>query len=850
MNDKEQIRERIQAFFDGSDPMERIIKIECGYNDDKVTIIYRREDGKKRVKKEPFRPFVWAKQSACRELFGGDKKVIKQKLETWGIECKGLRINRDDGTVPERMKNGYRVLFQAKQSMTYSKFMDFFKEGGMPIYPNQRDRNYGRKDYMAVSPVEQFMIYTGKRQFKGYDDYDDLVRMQWDLETEGLDPEKDAISQIGVRTNKGFEKVIKVEGIGEEKRINEIKAIREFFQIIHDIQPDVISGHNTENFDWNFIDVRLKPIGGLESISKDYLPRGVYKKKKQQVLKLGGEMEYYYPTVMWGYDLTDSLFAVRRAQAIDSNIKSANLKYITKYSGLNKKNRVYVPGKLINSTWEDKTLSYIFNDENGNWMKYDSTKTYTDDNGQEISRYSENNDGTIIDNKTGENFELTSGRYIVERYLLDDLYETDKVELQYNQSNYLVSKMIPVPFEKVCTMGTAAIWKYIMMAWSYENNLAIPEIIAKRPFVGGLSRLIKVGYVDKVIKYDMNSLYPSIELTYGIRNEVDVMDVLLAMLEYVLTKREYFKEQKAIHGNNIEKLKLVLKSETDNSKIDEIEKKIKDEKKLKNSANTLQLPLKILGNSYFGGSSCGTPFPWTDTNCIGPEQTTCTGRQILRLMIYYFSNISKFDNGKKLGEEYNYMPIVGDSFTGDTPLFIKYNDSGLIDIKPISSLINEKEIMIDGIGREYDYSAKKYKVLCRSGWVSPEYIYRHNTDKSVYRVSDGDMVVDVTEDHSLFDYKKKKLKPKDVSEKTKLEYYKQKICHAEIDISEDKIKIMAKLCNNGKLNVIPIEILNSNRCAKTKFLSCLDFGLVKPNAKNKTFMAGLQFLMNSCNFNV
>jgi uncharacterized protein YprB with RNaseH-like and TPR domain len=832
MNDKEQIRERIQAFFDGSDPMERIIKIECGYNDDKVTVIYRREDDKKRVKKEPFRPFVWAKQSACRELFSGDKKVIRQKLETWGIECKGLRINRDDGTVPERMKNGYRVLFQAKQSMTYSKFMDFFKEGGMPIYPNQRDRNYGRKDYMAVSPVEQFMIYTGKRQFKGYDDYDDLVRMQWDLETEGLDPEKDAISQIGIRTNKGFEKVIKVEGIGEEKRINEIKAIREFFQIIHDIQPDVISGHNTENFDWNFIDVRLKPIGGLESISKDYLPRGVYKKKKQQVLKLGGEMEYYYPTVMWGYDLTDSLFAVRRAQAIDSNIKSANLKYITKYSGLNKKNRVYVPGKLINSTWEDKTLSYIFNDENGNWMKYDSTKTYTDDNGQEINRYSENNDGTIIDNKTGENFELTSGRYIVERYLLDDLYETDKVELQYNQSNYLVSKMLPVPFEKVCTMGTAAIWKYIMMAWSYENNLAIPEIIAKRPFVGGLSRLIKVGYVDRIIKLDFNSLYPSIELTYGIRNEVDVMDVLLAMLEHVLTKREYFKEQKAIHGSNADKLKEQIKTVKDILEKEELEGKLSSEKKKKNAANTLQLPLKILGNSYFGGSSSGTPFPWTDTNCIGPEQTTCTGRQMLRLMIYHFSNLSTF-NGQNLGEDFNYTPIVGDSFTGDTPLFIKYNDSGLIDIKPIASLIDEQNIEVDGIGREYDYSPKNYKVLCRSGWVSPSYIYRHVTDKPIYMVSDGDMIVEVTEDHSLFDSDHNKIKPNEINEDTRLEYNK-------IDIFSDFNNIE----NSSEFNDTWLFLLNATIAIKKQFIDSVDIGRFK---NDKVSMAKVLFIRNCVN---
>ena len=30
----------------------------------------------------------------------------------------------------------------------------------------------------------------------------------------------------------------------------------------------------------------------------------------------------------------------------------------------------------------------------------------------------------------------SSGRYIVERYLLDDLWETDKVELKLNESTF------------------------------------------------------------------------------------------------------------------------------------------------------------------------------------------------------------------------------------------------------------------------------------------------------------------------------------------------------------------------------------------------------------------------------
>jgi len=802
-------KEQIDAFLSGSDPMEHIIKIECGYDEDKVSIIYRDAKNQKRIKRENFFPFVWCKQNTAQNLFNGDRQKIKQFMSSYGIGCKPLRINRDDGTVPQRMENGYRLIFFAKVPMTYNKFMDFFKNGGRPIYPGQRDRNYGLKEYIAVSPVEQYMIQTGRRLFKGYDDYDDLLRMEWDLETEGLDPQINAISQIGIRTNKGYEKIITITGEGEEKQKNELRAICEFFEIIKELQPDILTGHNTENFDWNFIDVRLGLLNlKMGDFSLKYFRKGVYKKKKQQVLKLGGEMEYYYPTIMWGTNLTDSLFAVRRAQAIDSNMKSATLKYVTKYSNIAKKNRVYVPGKIINTTWEDLNSDYAFNDENGHWFKVDEKiLNKTNDNGQ--LRYSlceENGKKILIDHENDEKFEFVTGRYIVQRYLLDDLWETDKIELRYNQSNYLVGKMLPVSYEKMCTMGTAAIWKYIMLAWSYEHGLAVPELISQKSFTGGLSRLLRVGYVDRIVKLDYNSLYPSIILTFGIRSEIDLMDVMSALLNYILTQREYYKELKGKYGDEADELAKRIKEEADKlteAMLNDLKDKQQTAKMLKMRNDKMQLPLKITGNGFFGSYGSGGVFPWSDLECA--EETTCTGRQMLRLMISHFTNIG-------------YTPIVGDSFTPDTPLFIKYDDTNLIDIKPISELISEKDIQIDGLGREYDYSNKNFRVLCRQGWCKPSYIYRHKTTKDIYRVSDNNMIVDVTEDHSLFDCHGNKITPKEINTKTRLEYY-----------SENIYNMFNTLTETDKMSDTWLWLLNATIDIKKQFINSIQIDKYKVN---------------------
>ena len=40
----------VNGFLNGRDPMERIISIECGYNEEQVSIIYVNSNNEKRVK--------------------------------------------------------------------------------------------------------------------------------------------------------------------------------------------------------------------------------------------------------------------------------------------------------------------------------------------------------------------------------------------------------------------------------------------------------------------------------------------------------------------------------------------------------------------------------------------------------------------------------------------------------------------------------------------------------------------------------------------------------------------------------------------------------------------------------
>lgn len=795
----------VNLFLEGHDPMEHIISIEIGYDDAKANIIFVDSDGKKKIRLEDFKPFVWVKNSACLRMFGGKRGTLRKKLNEYNITIKPLYTCTVDNPYPsDRLNNGYKYLFQATKRMSFGKFQSFFQEAGTPIYERKKnnDDNTKNNEIMTVTPVEQFMIATGKRMFKGYEGYDELHRVTFDIETGGLDPRKDCIDQIGIRDNRGYENIITITGSTiEEKNRNEILGIEKFISIIAELKPDTVAGHNTENFDFNFFIVRCEVLGfSFEEISEKYLKYPIYKKKKASILKLGGEVETYFPTVIWGTNVLDSLHATRRAMALDSNFEKANLKYATKYLKLNKKNRVYVPGDIINDTWSIKEKVFAFNDDNGDWY-----------------RVSE-------ENPIKDGYELMSGKYIVERYLKDDLYEADKVELKLNESNFLVSKILPTSYTRCATMGTAGIWKLIMLAWCYENQLAVPANDDNARFTGGLSRLLITGYKNKIVKLDFNSLYPSIMLTWWVSTKLDITNIMLHLLNYVLTQREKYKGLKKEAGKKADKLEEQLNlgnlsEEEKNALSSEIQKwkseKIGNDKK--------QLPLKILGNSFFGSYGCPMIFNFGDLSCA--EKTTCIGRMSLRLMIYHFT---------KLG----YEPIVGDSVTGDTPLVIKYNSNGLIDFKPIEEIYD-----VNGVGktdseRKYDLSEKPYKVLCRTGWSDVKYVYCHETDKDIYNVTEGKMSVDCTSDHSLFTEDKKEIKPTDITKETKLEYVSMKKGIVLLSTDLSKARLMGKMISNGVLNRVPTIILNSDEKCMRVFIK----NVIVPKNASKTLIAGLNYI--------
>jgi DNA polymerase elongation subunit (family B) len=620
--------EEIKSFLEGNDPEEHIVAIEFDYQKDCIYKIKEIPDKGKSIVKDSLIAFAWVGDLRGLNFYQGSKALQKEAMSKYGIVIDKLRT---DGN--EQLEKG--LTFLVKSMKGYRSLTQFFKDGGIDPWGEK-----AKDKFIMLTPTEQFLVSKEKRLFKGFEDYNTVTRLVFDLETTSLEPKDGRIFMIGIKTNKGYRKVIECTNDDEER-----KGIAEFFKIIDELKPSIISGYNSFNFDWKWIYERCEILNiDIKRIAKTLNSQRPIS-QKDSMLKLGNEVERFVQTQMWGYNNIDIIHSVRRAQAINSSIKEAGLKYITKHINAEAKDRVYIDHNKIGSMYRDKEEHWL-NIENGNYKKIGVDP--------KIDEVCERRSDIYI---------KTTGDDLVERYLDDDLEETLLVDEQFNQGSFLLASLLPTTYERVSTMGTATIWKLVMLAWSYKNGLAIPAKKEKRNFVGGLSRLLKVGYSRDVLKLDYSSLYPSIQLTHDVFPESDITGVMKGLLSYFRDTRIMYKNLSA-------------------------EWKSKDVK-ISQKYDNFQLPVKIFINSLFGALSAPQVFPWGDMD--RGEMITCTGRQYLRMMINFFTergyNASVMDtdginfsvpsgveNRRYVGKGLNWLVEEGKEYVGADADVAEFND--------------------------------------------------------------------------------------------------------------------------------------------------------------------------------
>lgn len=669
MQENLQVIHEIGKFLRGhNEKLKYIVNVETFNYHNYANCIIHEPNHPPYIHKQKFTPFLYLKniKNYGINLYGGDKEAIKGNMEKYGIKIEKLKT----GNQP-RLEKGYSI--KISSDISYSSINNFLKAGGLDMWQQDEDKeNKNKHLFHTLTLEEQFFISTGARLFKGIEEYVGVHKMIFDIETTGLKAFNCRVFMIGIRDNRGFEILLTVgkENDDFEERI----LIEKFFNMIDKIKPAIIAGYNSEEFDFYFILERAKILGLINeekygrlikyisdfktTLSDHKDDNGKYRhvltRKPNSSVKFGNSAERYTATQMWGYSVTDILHAVKRTAAVNTEIKNNRLKYIAKYEDVAKPDRMHIQGDKIYEYWKDNKI-FIVNPVNNEYEKI--PLQYQDDaikflELQEKKEKVSINDYTVLRSEIlptinkefldwqrsrierfTNKYKFIRGIDIVERYLLDDLWETDKIDTLYNQSSFLLAKIVPTTYSRVSTMGNAAVWNLLMTTWSYEKGLAIPIPDENESFSGGLARCYRKGLNKRIVKLDFESLYPMLQLTYGIFPQFDITGVMKMMLLYLSTTRNIYKNLasgKTLKPDQVGLLKLI--DESIYNKYVTVGKFTDEEKNL---FKVKQLPIKIINNSFFGALGSAILFNWSDNVCA--SRITCSGRIHLRQMIMWFT---------------------------------------------------------------------------------------------------------------------------------------------------------------------------------------------------------------------
>lgn len=209
-------------------------------------------------------------------------------------------------------------------------------------HPLRHVRELGQQAVLAISPNEQYLVSTGRTYFRDLA-FDQLRRMQFDLETTGLSPERNRIFLIAIRDPSGVTETLEANGEGDAA---EADLIRRLIDKIRTVDPDVIENHNLHGFDLPFLQRRASLLGVPLSLGRTGLP-GLLQRPAQYGTVSSTHADRRIRFVAPGRELIDTLDAVRRYALATPDLTEHGLKAVARHLGIAKPDREYIPGEQI-----------------------------------------------------------------------------------------------------------------------------------------------------------------------------------------------------------------------------------------------------------------------------------------------------------------------------------------------------------------------------------------------------------------------------------------------------------------------------------------------------------------------
>lgn len=337
-----------------------------------------------------------------------------------------------------------------------------------------------RADRHVLPPDEQFLVATGATYFRDLA-FAQLRRLQFDLETTGLDPDQDRVFLIAVRPPDGEVELLEARGTDDAA---EAALLHDFMACVRTHDPDVFENHNLHGFDLPFLHRRAEHLGVSLVLGRlDGVPLQERAAMRGARSRTDADRRVRY--VAPGRECIDTLDAVRRYDFASRDLPSHGLKAVARHFGVAGPDRERIPGDRIHAVWQ-----------------------------------------TDPDR--------------VRRYARADVEEVEGLARLLGGAAFALARMAPRRYERLADAGpaTGVIDPLLLRAYLRAGE-ALPAYAASDGTVhsGAALLLFTAGVAHRVVKVDVASLYPSLMRAFRIGPARDHLGALLFFVDRLVEQR-------------------------------------------------------------------------------------------------------------------------------------------------------------------------------------------------------------------------------------------------------------------------------------------------------------------------
>ncbi|MEX0746488.1 MAG: DNA polymerase domain-containing protein [Rhodothermales bacterium] len=331
--------------------------------------------------------------------------------------------------------------------------------------------------YAVTNAAQQYLIQSGRTLFKGMT-FEELHRLQLDIETYS---EQDFSS-----AHRPEDRILLIalhdnrgwSHVIDSRELSEEGMLRTLVEVIRQEDPDVIEGHNILGFDFPYILERARRYGVRLSIGRD----GSVPRTFPSSTRFAERSIDFTAVEIAGRHVIDTYFQVLSYDVVKRDMPAYGLKAAARYFGFASDGRTYIEGGEIAQVWQT-----------------DADRVVT--------------------------------------YALDDVIETERLARHLSGSTFYLTQIVPMPYGQASRVGPAAKIESLFVREYLRRKESLPQSEWGTQSTGGYTDVFFTGVTGPIVYADVESLYPSIMIHYGVGPKTDTLGLFRELLRQLTSLR-------------------------------------------------------------------------------------------------------------------------------------------------------------------------------------------------------------------------------------------------------------------------------------------------------------------------